>query len=281
MAVFAREELQLELRVAMVPVAAIRAAGRDVRVGRFAASDHCTYAMFAGGGLAWVESQVKGGAFALAPAPAGARPDLSGLSCRWTIAPASQGVILSLIVAPRGDEARFDALVKEIVAMAGAVKNGGRPVTAASLGNPWPGKGIELEAIAAVPPGKSRLMGRLAAASQYLLVKVLRETGLKFKNLDADIIVNDVAANADFRKFDDGLRMTLDCSPEFADALEARLAAAAEIAHYGAFRQDNALMTCYVPSVADRGHVHFVDGGGGGYAMAAQAMKARGAALAK
>ncbi|MGA2794402.1 MAG: DUF3095 family protein, partial [Roseiarcus sp.] len=53
MAVFAREELEIELRVAMVPVATIRAAGRDVRVARFAASPHCAYAMFAGGGLAW------------------------------------------------------------------------------------------------------------------------------------------------------------------------------------------------------------------------------------
>ena len=48
-----------------------------------------------------------------------------------------------------------------------------------------------------------------------------------------------------------------------------------EIADYGTFRQANALMTCFVPSITDRGHVHFVDGGGGGYAMAAQAMKAR------
>ena len=31
MAVFAREELQIELRVAMVPIATVRAAGRDVR----------------------------------------------------------------------------------------------------------------------------------------------------------------------------------------------------------------------------------------------------------
>src|SRR5215467_2441983 len=38
MAVFAREELEIELRVAMIPISAIRAAGRDIRVGRFAAS---------------------------------------------------------------------------------------------------------------------------------------------------------------------------------------------------------------------------------------------------
>jgi len=34
-------------------------------------------------------------------------------------------------------------------------------------------------------------------------------------------------------------------------------------------------LTCYTPSISDRSHVHFVDGGGGGYAMAAQAMKER------
>jgi hypothetical protein len=69
--------------------------------------------------------------------------------------------------------------------------------------------------------------------------------------------------------------MTLDCSNEFADALEKRLRAASDIAEYGAFRQTNALLTCYAPSITDRGHVHFVDGAGGGYAMAALAMKER------
>ena len=34
-------------------------------------------------------------------------------------------------------------------------------------------------------------------------------------------------------------------------------------------------MTCFSPSVTERGHVHFVDGAGGGYTMAAKAMKAR------
>ena len=45
MAVFAREELEIDLRVATIPIAAIRAAGRDVRVARYAASPHCTYAI--------------------------------------------------------------------------------------------------------------------------------------------------------------------------------------------------------------------------------------------
>ena len=69
--------------------------------------------------------------------------------------------------------------------------------------------------------------------------------------------------------------MTLDCSPAFADKLEARLAAAEDFVNWGVFRQEAAQVTCFVPSVTERGHVHFVDGAGGGYTMAAKAMKAR------
>jgi hypothetical protein len=39
-------------------------------------------------------------------------------------------------------------------------------------------------------------------------------------------------------------------------------------------------VTCFAPSVTERSHVHFVDGAGGGYTMAAKAMKARQDALA-
>jgi hypothetical protein len=275
MAVFAREELSMGLRVAMIPVAAVRAAGRDVRVARFAASPHCAYAMFAGGGLTWAETAAKGGAYALAPAEPGARPDLSDLSCRWTIAPAAQGVVLSVILMPRGEDPRFGALVEEVVAMALAAQNGGRPITLASLGAGWPGESIALEAAASATKGGSRLKARLAATANYLLGVVFHTFKLKAGAFDAVAYASDVADNADFRKFDDGLRMTLDCTPEFADALEKRLQAAEDIAEHGVFRQTNALMTCYVPSITDRGHVHFVDGAGGGYAMAALAMKGR------
>jgi Protein of unknown function (DUF3095) len=278
MAVFAREELQMELRVATVPVTAIRAAGRDVRVARFAASPHCAYAMFSGGGLTWVETEAKRGAYALAPAAPGARPDLSDLSCRWSVAPAAQGIILSVIVVARGDDPRFSALVAEIVDMAMNAKDGGRPITLSSLAARWPGEAISLETAAQARPGRSRMKLRLAAAAKFALGLIFHKLKLKAGDFDAVAYASDVADNADFRKFDDGLRMTLDCSAEFADALEARLQGASDFAEYGAFRQDHALMTCFVPSISDRGHVHFVDGAGGGYAMAAQAMKLRRAA---
>ena len=47
---WADEELGLEMRAAIVPLFEIRRAGRDVFVARFKASEHASYAMFAGGG---------------------------------------------------------------------------------------------------------------------------------------------------------------------------------------------------------------------------------------
>jgi Protein of unknown function (DUF3095) len=280
MADFSHHEFHLDLRVAAVSVREIRTAGRDVRVGRYGATLQCVYAMFAGGGLAWLEAEAKRGRYALPPAAPGAKPDLSGLSCRWGVAPAKQGVILSLIVAPRGDDPRFGALIDEVVRMAHEAPLDGRPITLASLGVADPMKAIALEASVNAASGVSRVRARFSAAVSYLLGVTFHRFKLKAGGFDAALYASDVAANADFRKFDDWLRMTLDCSPAFADALEARLAVAEEFANWGAFRQEAAQLTCFVPSIKERGHVHFVDGAGGGYTMAAKAMKARRDALA-
>ena len=275
MAAFARAEFDLELRAAMIPVEAIRAANRDLRVARFAASEHCIYAMFAGGGLTWFEEQAKAGLYAVPPAPADARPDLDGLSCRWGVAPARNGIVLSVIVAPRGNDPRFATLVREIVERALMGVGSERPVTLDRLGPKTPLASIKLEATALKASGLSGVAASAQAAFNYALGVTFTSLKLKAGDFDASVFAADVAANADFRKFDDGLRLTLDCSAAFADDLEKRLAAAADYADWGLFQQKSAQITCFVPSIADRSHVHFVDGAEGGYAMAARALKAR------
>jgi Protein of unknown function (DUF3095) len=275
MAAFAQAEFELELRAAMVPLSEIRAAGRDVRVARFAASEHSAYAMFSGGGLAWFAERAKRGEYALAAAARHARPNLAGLSCRWGVAPARHGLILSLIVTPWGHDPRYGALVEEIVGTALDAARSGRPITVEGLGVAAPERAIALETSAILASGVPRWKARMTAASGYLIGVAFHKFKLKAGRFDAALYEADVAANADFRKFDDGLRMTLDCTPAFADALEARLAAADDFADWGLFRQKAAQLTCFVPSITDRGHVHFVDGADGGYAMAATAMKAR------
>ena len=87
----------------------------------------------------------------------------------------------------------------------------------------------------------------------------------------------DMLANSDYRKFDDMLRMVVDCTVGQAKAIEnylAELHVQGRIA-YGTHYSDTALMTCFVPSTASDGHVHFIDGSDGGYALAARQLKAQ------
>jgi phosphomannomutase len=57
--------------------------------------------------------------------------------------------------------------------------------------------------------------------------------------------VQQLVENSDFRKYDDGLRMILDCTEALASALTERLAKAAGngVVRYGLHRQDAAMMT--------------------------------------
>ena len=110
-AAWAEDALGLTLRVAVIPIADIRAQHLDVLVSRFAPSSNVTYAMFAGGGLAWAERKLKQGDYAVARAPMGVTADLTGLSCRFAPISTKHGVILSLIVVPRDDPTSFVELI--------------------------------------------------------------------------------------------------------------------------------------------------------------------------
>ena len=275
-AAWARDELDLRLRAALIPIAAVREQGLDVRVTRFAPSANVSYAMFTGGGLAWADRTLKADRYAVAPAAPGVRPDLSGLSYRWNDIPASHGVILSLVVAPvqQGDPA-FRRLVEALLAELELSAEVARPVPDGAPGVRWPHRGMDLEARAARKSGESLWTARLRAMWVTLLSFIVMRFGIRVGEFEPAVYRRTVVENSDFRKYDDSLRMTLDCTPGLADRIEARLAqaAAANILRYGLHRQSAALMTCIVPSITEHNHIHFIDGAGGGYAMAARGLK--------
>jgi len=276
-ATWVSEEMGLTLRTAMVPLSAIRAAGQDVRAARFQASTQVGYAMFAGGGASWAEAQMKAGAFAVPPAPAGARPDLTGLSCRWNPVAAQNGHIVSLIVVPgaAGYDAAFRAFVDQILALAGEGARQGNPVP--DGGPPLKLSLAGVEAEARLEQGWiARMRVRISVLIAAGLVIVLHRLNRPLGGFDAREYTRDIEQNADFRKFDDGLKMTIDVTGDQLTRIEALLkgAAAAGLCRYGLHSQASALMTCIVPTPMTRDHMHFVDGGAGGYAEAAKRMKA-------
>lgn len=276
-AAWVRDELGLTLRVALVPMSAIRTAGWDVRIARYAPSPDVTYAMFMGGGLAWAGQELKAGAFAVEPAPPGTRPDLSGLFCRWQEFPARHGVVLSLIATPAvaESEAAFQELVGDILRMTGRESEAQHPLADLRSGMGWPPPGLDAEARASRRSGQSLLSRKLLVGLKSLASWAVLRFRIPMGPFRPDRYLGEMVANADFRKYDDGLRMTLDCTPALADRLEARLLAAeqAGIAHFGLHRQEAAIVTCYTPSAMRSDHVHFVDGAAGGYAAAAARLK--------
>jgi hypothetical protein len=276
---FSRDEFDLPLRAALIPVAALRAQGRDVRIARFATSPHARYAMFAGGGIAFAEQALKRGEFAVPAAAPGTRPDLSGLSCRWQQMVARHGFILSLIVVPRGDEQddAFQALITDILAMTGGGADAARPIPDEGPALRWATDGIGVEARIGAPGRMPMPLRHLKIAVHWAGAALVFWLGLRLGRFDPARYRREVAENADFRKYDDGLRMTLDGTASLADRLEARLEAAVadRVAEYGLHRQQAAVVTCFVPSAVDRDHVHFVDGASGGYAAAALRLKQR------
>lgn len=232
---FAHESLHLHLRTGLLSVNEIRANGHDVKIARYAASKDATYAMFAGGGLKWAERQIKSGQYLVDSGDDASMPDLTGLTCDWTPFPSRNGEVVSLLVEP--EEHTSPDVFASLARRVLAVFDAG------------PRRSHPLPAQMGTP----------------------RDPG---KPYDQKIWA-EVAANSDFRKYDDGLRVTLDCSSEQINAVEEILIAAKlrrEI-NFGLHRQSHALMTCLVPSGRPDSHLHFLDGLGGGYTKAAEMME--------
>ncbi|HTG05182.1 MAG TPA: DUF3095 domain-containing protein [Bradyrhizobium sp.] len=275
-AIWVEESLNLMMRVALVPVAAVRAQGFDVRVARFGPSPNLSYAMFSGGGLGWAETAMKRGEFAVPAAAPGTQPDLTGLSCRFEEIPSVRGLILSVLVVPaRGaDPPAFRKLIEDVITLVERSPDAGRPVPPGGPPLRWPPAGADFEARAA--RGGSLLKRRAAVLTFTLFAYLIMRFGISVGGFVPKTYVRQVVENSDFRKYDDGLRMILDCSSELEAALTRRLtlAASAGVVRYGLHRQDAAMMTCFTPSALRSDHVHFIDGARGGYASAATALKA-------
>jgi hypothetical protein len=192
---------------------------------------------------------------------------------------ARNGEILSLLVLPVGGgaPASFATLVGDLLdVLERATNRQGHPVAPEGPRFVWPPQGLDIEAKTPGTDQKGR--AHLAILLEHLVPWLLQLTGTKMKRFDPAGYRRDTAGNTDFRKYDDGLKLTVDCPAETIDELEKllRAAQAAGIARYGLHRQESALMTCIVPSAFSRDHMHFTDGATGGYTKAAEMLKAAG-----
>lgn len=272
-AAWAEDALGFTLRTAVIPIAHIRAQHLDVLVARFAPSSNVAYAMFAGGGLAWAERELKQGGYTVPRAPMGVTADLTGLSCQFAPISTKNGVILSLIVVPRDDPTSFVELIEELLRTLRSDDPGLHPLPAEGPLPAWTGDHLDH----AIKTGSRRMPFAVWAAKS--LRAILARVGTLLRIPVGDFYEarfrRELVENTDFRKFDDGLRMTVDCSSELADVIDGCLDEAQRrgACFFGTHRQLAANLTCFVPSPTQANHLHFVDGASGGYAFAAAKLK--------
>jgi hypothetical protein len=277
---FAKREFGLDLRVGFVQVATLAERGGAVLVGRYEPSPGSAYAVFRGGGIAMFERAVKGAgdpdlareAMIADGEDDGEPPDLAGLSCRWTPVKAARGRMVSLVLRS-ADHARLYA---EIARIAGVPSLAA--VTQDGLRARWPPHGLMREARARRGRWPLALMVPLVALETLLAYVVIRFR-LKVGQFDPTRYIGEMAAGAvDFARSDESLCLVFDCPADRIDAVRAYLDARRSGGlRYGMHVSDHAVMTCLVVSPVAGQHVHFVDGGDGGYTSAATRLKAQGA----
>lgn len=276
----AATRFDLDLRVGAVPVSKIHQHGNQrVMVGKFRLSRGNLLATFSGGGVDLAETWIKAGEeYLLQSSTDDSNPDLSGLSCRWEPLQAQNGVMLSLLMQASSDDddekaGLYRDLIEDIDRITG---HAAKPVCAENLKLSWPPPGIRAE-IDATRGDRNRLLHGFKVYANSLLQWLMDKFDISGGGYRGKQYRVELRSNTDYRRFDDTLRILLDCSAAQADEIDALLEARVRqgLLRYGLHRSDSALMTCLVFNLDKGEHLHFVDGSNGGFTSAAKNLKAK------
>ena len=101
-------------------------------------------------------------------------------------------------------------MIEDVIGLVERSPDAGRPVPPGGPPLRWPPAGVEYEARAA--RGGSLLKRRGVVLAVTLWAYVVMRFGIKVGNFVPKNYVQQVVENSDFRKYDDGLRMILDCT---------------------------------------------------------------------
>ncbi len=278
----AHESFGLDLRVGIVPLAAV-VSQRPVRVAKLRLSPTYCQASFIGGGLTYATDLVKADPTYRLDVPGDrATADLSGLECRWQDIPSPRGHTVSLIVAalPSGgyvNEYLYGEVLETLRHIYGD-RDSYHPVATAALNLSINPQRLAAEAKARAKSARwgDRVLYTAKAYLQSLLGMGLMGLNMRSGDVEWGRYKADVRAASDYQKIDDALRMVIAGSPAQTEQLVRYLEDRLEQGHlvYGIHVSDRALMTCLIMDRRDH-HFHLIDGADGGYALAAQRMKAR------
>lgn len=271
------EKFQLNLRIGLVKVRELYQEGYKLKVARHQLSAGKCIAMFIGGALQAAEDKIK-----LEPekynvsANEEIEPDLDGLSCRWNPIPNKNGLVLSILVLARGSQAQTTYLrvIQKLESLLEANLDCFNPVNIEKASYKSIFENIQSEQKLAPHPWHYTVIFR---AIEIMLCALLFQLGLGRFFGAIDKYEQSMEQHSDYRKFDEMLRLVIDCSEKQKNKIREYFESeqSAGSIYFGTHTSKNSLMTCYVNSIKPGDHIHFIDGDDGGYAMAAKEMKAQ------
>ncbi len=280
----ARESFGLALRVGLIPVGDLHAAGHRVLVARFRVSDQYNQAVFTGGGIScaevWIKDPDRGRPYRLKVGDVTPTGSFRSIECRWEDIPSPHGETVSLVVRALSPvQPERDATYREVIQEIHRVYGEGevcRPVRQDVMRLARLDEKLAAEVgVRAFGHGRLYRAGyRLWLKAQMAIGRVVFPRGLTFGGVDWGRYQREVVENTDCRKFDDQLRQVMSGTPRQREELTRFLAqrqARGELV-YGLQAAPSALMTCLIFNRHGE-HVHFVDGADGGYAAAAARLK--------
>ena len=269
----AADQFGMNLRVALIPVTTLRAAGGVLSCAKLRISTTQTLALVRGTGWAMAEEWMKTreADFGL-PAEDLGHGEFTGLECRWNPLPAKKDEVIALIVQARVTGARAEEIFRDILTQ--ILDPEFQPIRMDTIKLRWPPQYLYAEAKVRVRGMFTRVFYYLAMSAKVLLqVAYVAWRERPAGRAQPITYLRELTENTDYVKFDESLRMVIDVSTEQKIRLLANLEAYARAGEidYGYHADRNALMTCYIEG-PDK-HIHFVDAAGGGYALAAKRLK--------
>jgi hypothetical protein len=275
----ARTKFNLTLRVGVVSVETINSSDTNkVLVGKYQLSPGNALATFSGGGIELAETWIKSNSKYQITGTDETPPDLSGLSCRWEPLASENGVMLSMLVHAKGEtEAANEEVYRSVIKSVNNISaSRGNPMSKTNMKLRWPPRGIRSE-IDATVGSRNRFFWAANIYINSLFQWSLDTFDLTVGGYRGKQYRGELRKNTDYQRFDDTLRILLDCSAAEADEIDRMLDLRAQDKSlvYGLHRADSALMTCLVFDLDKAEHIHFVDGNDGGFTSAAKALKAK------
>ena len=114
----------------------------------------------------------------------------------------------------------FRAAVEAVARVVERTPDASRPLPGQGLRLKWPPQGYDLEARASRRAGKSIRARKAKVLALTLLYFIIMWSGLRIGQFIPAKYTQELIENSDFRKFDNSLRMVLDCTPELAAEIE-------------------------------------------------------------